>query len=203
MLRKLLTVLLGGSVKPKPLTVAPAPLPDFLPESGITVDKNDPRFQRIAREELAKCHFIRPEAIDAVFLYIRDQKKLFETKTPISVEEKRRLGINTRLKVTEELVAVLNSEGLQTHYPAEILPNLWRASTFRYRRLLEVEKLRRLKLCNQVTFSGVTGIDHCAWCNKVDGVKFSIDQDLDALLEANCKCEPYWMGFISPVFDDL
>ena len=194
MLIKFMKGLLGGDAPPTPATVAPA----APPLGDDAFNKSDPRFQKIAREELAKCQFIRPEAVEAVYLYLLDQNKLFETKTPLSVEEKRTLGINTRLKITQEHTALLTTQGLQSHYPAEIIPNLWRAATFRYRRVLELEKLRRLAMCKTVTLTTIGESDSCEWCNKTNGKKFDINQDLDRLIEVNCKCQPYWKGVLSP-----
>lgn len=196
MLLKFFKGLMGSQQKTKPSIVAPPPVAPVPQEAGI--DKSNPRFQRIAREELAKCPYIRKEAIESVFLYILDQQKLFETKTPLSVEEKRDLGVNTRLKITKEMVAVLTTEGLQSHYPAEIVPNLWRSTTFRYRRIMDVERLRNMQLCETVKFQGVMGLDSCEWCKKVEGKSFDINEDIDRLLEDNCKCEPYWKGYLSP-----
>lgn len=201
MLIKFFKQLMGEGRTSKSAVATPAPATPDLQEGGI--DKSSPRFQRIAREELAKCPYIRPEATESVFLHILDQQKLFQTKTPLSVEEKRRLGVNTRLKITEEMVAVLTTEGLQSHYPAEIVPNLWRSTTFRYRRILDVERLRHLQLCKTITFQGVMGLDSCEWCKKVEGESFDINEDIDRLLEENCKCEPYWKGYLSPNLTDI
>lgn len=188
---KFIKGLFGGRAKnPSPAgATAPAPA------SVVPTNKDDPRFERIAREELTDCNLIRDDAFDAVLMHLLGKKRLFATKTPLSVEEKRRLGINTRLKITEELVAFLNDEGLKSHYPAEIIPNIERASTFRYSRIKDVERMRGLGL-KRVTFRGVKGIDHCAWCNKVDGKKFDLSEDLDQVIKLNCTCDPYWMGYL-------
>lgn len=196
MLIKFFKGLLAGGQEPVATSGTPAPAAPATPEARI--DKNNPRFQRIAQEVLAKCPYIRPEAVESVFLYLLDQKEIFQTKTPLSVEEKRRLGGNTRLKITEEMVAVLTAEGLRSHYPAEIVPNLWRAATFRYRRILDIERLRHLRLCKTISFQGVMGLDSCEWCRRVEGQSFDISEDIDKLLEDNCKCEPYWKGYLKP-----
>lgn len=185
------------SSKPAPQTANNQPGRPLTADNGVSLDKAL-ILKRIAQETLDSCPLIRTEARSDVLAYILDQTQLFTTKTPLTTEQKVALGANTRLKLTAELAAVLTEEGMRSHYPAEILPNLHRAAHFRYQRIMELAKLRRMNICKTVTFHNAVYEDSCEWCQSQEGKKLEIKQDVAGLLHANCKCEPYWKGYLAP-----
>ena len=73
---------------------------------------------------LDECTHIKKEAHAQVLKHLKGEIDLNKTGNKLSADEKRELGLNTRLTITRELVEVLTDSGLAQKNPKEILTDL-------------------------------------------------------------------------------
>jgi len=71
--------------------------------------------------ELKKSKKIKKECYSEVMLHLEHKINLNKTGNKLSATEKKELGINARLSISHELVAVLNEEGLRVKDPKWVL----------------------------------------------------------------------------------
>ena len=141
-------------------------------------------------KELAGCEFIKKECHDIVLKHLTHQINLNKTGNKLLAEEKKALGINTRLAITHDLVNVLTEAGLTQSNPKDILTSIYYRATFAKTNDdsckqyidLGVEKYKILACGDE---------GDCKWCKSMDGKKLSVSEDLNELIKNNCKCKSH------------
>ena len=69
--------------------------------------------QLFFEKELSENKFIKPESKSIVLQHLTGEINILKTENKLTKEEKKELGINTRLSITKELIAVLTDEGIK------------------------------------------------------------------------------------------
>lgn len=68
----------------------------------------------------------------------------FDKKDCLTLEEKKKYGLNTKRKYSRELINGLTEKGLATEDPNELVKNTWLANFHKVSRKYELEKLREM-----------------------------------------------------------
>lgn len=152
------------------------------------------------KKELKKCNLIKPEYHSIVLDHLLRKKDILKTQNKLSVSEKKRLGINTRLSISKELIEVLNEQGIKNHHPKSIISNLYHRAFFAKSRHDQMNKFRSNGSIEKVVLnsSGGGGGD-CNWCTLNQNIEFSVHMPIEKLIEANCSCDPYCYCFLTPI----
>ncbi|KKO47539.1 hypothetical protein VT06_16525 [Arsukibacterium sp. MJ3] len=138
--------------------------------------------------ELEKSELIRKDQIDVVIQHLNDEISLNKTGNKLTTEEKKELGINPRLQITYELLAVLNENGRAQHDPKSVLSSIAMKANFA-RSHDEMNQNYRSMGLKQFEVVGCKDDRDCAWCKSMDGKKLSVSQSINDLIEENCNCD--------------
>lgn len=154
------------------------------------------------KKEIDNCTLINKNNASIILDHLLRKKDILRTQNILSVNEKKSLGINTRLSITKELVEVLNAEGLKTHYPKSIISNLYHRAFFAKSRHDNMKKFRSSVSINKVILisSGGGGGD-CDWCKLNQNIEFSVHKPIEKLIDENCNCDPYCYCYIQPIIN--
>ena len=74
--------------------------------------------------EVEKNDLIRKDQIEVVLQHLNNEINLNKTGNKLTADEKKELGINPRLQITHELLAVLNEKGRAQSDPKSILSSI-------------------------------------------------------------------------------
>ncbi|RYA24273.1 hypothetical protein CRU96_03230 [Malaciobacter halophilus] len=152
---------------------------------------NPPNIEReIFDFELSRSEYFNKEYSNDIFKYITKLNKGQKPKEKefLSIEEKKELKINTRLKVPMNIIPFFIKEKIVNKNPKELISNL--ANMIRSKKHLynEVKKLKKLKI-SYYKLSNFTDERSCNWCKKMDNKVFSVNEDIIKLFNNNCKCD--------------
>lgn len=139
-------------------------------------------------KELADNKFIKPESKSVVLQHLTGEINILKTDNKLTIEEKKELGINARLSVTKELIAVLTNEGIShEEKPRDIIENIYhRARTEKYR-IDELEKIKQSEVSKKIKLMNCEDERTCEWCKSTKNKEFSIKEDINLLVKSNCK----------------
>lgn len=142
--------------------------------------------------ELIECTYIKPEEHERVLKHFRHEESLTKTENKLTLEEKKKIGLNPRLSITKELVEVLNEDGLSLANPKQLLNDLYNKAT--------IEKLRDESFERSISagvkrFEFLASLESCCeWCKQSHKKEFGLD--ILNVLNRECKCKPYCGGVI-------
>ncbi|MEW9857876.1 hypothetical protein [Pseudomonas putida] len=178
MLNRIFSKLFGTA--PKPVSVISEA------DDPATLQKSQPEIVTYYQAEISNSPFIKESGRDAVLRDFLHEVKLKDGAL-LSIEEKRSLGINTRLKVTRELCDVLTPAGL-AFGPTKVLEPLYLKATFDHNRHRDIARMKGLGIKQYSPMSCGDNRD-CDWCASMDGKLFSVEVDFVQLIKENCTCE--------------
>ncbi len=186
------------------LRLAPGARADAMPASAAdrpaSGSTQQPVLEALLREEFERCGYFKPEVRERVIRAWLDGQSLAKVGRKLSVEEKKALGLNPRMLITQELVDLLSSDGLTLRDPKTALSD---PAICARHRLSRRESLQRsLKIgARQFKWRSTQTPDDCAWCLQNEGRTFG--PDIIEQVERQCTCAPYCRGYIEPQLDDL
>lgn len=101
-------------------------------------------------------------------------KEVFDDGEYLTAEQKRKIGLNTRMKFSKYFVSTLSDEGIASADPKQLFKNLYlQASNIIWRESeLEDMKDSGIKFVTIMTLDGANG---CKCSKKIDGKRFPID----------------------------
>ena len=100
--------------------------------------KNDLE-EELLNDELKKSKIFLLEKKDLILKHIKNEMDLNVSNNYISKEEKEKLGLNVRLKISKELINIFNLAEIKEQNPKELLLEL------KLRIIHKISKLRDLK----------------------------------------------------------
>lgn len=159
-----------------------------------------PEIEAYFQREVDCSGYINNNKKQVVLDHLIGRIDILRTGNEISPEEKKALGINARLKITRELLDVLNEEGRSLSYPAAAITEMWHRATSRKTRYDNLEKMRANAVAKFKLSSCGDGND-CDWCKANQDLELPTSLNLDSEISANCKCNPYCKCFLVPVID--
>lgn len=190
-LLRLVRLVLGGAAPAKATLSASGSAPS--PASDATLEA-------LLREEFDSCRYFKPEARERVIRSWIKGESLCRSGAKLSPEQKKTLGLNPRLLITQGMVDVLSSEGLKLRDPKTAFSSPAISARHRLSRMETLQKALKVG-AREFKWRPAQDGDDCAWCAKNAGKKFG--RDILEQVDRQCTCEPYCRGYIEPVFDDL
>lgn len=142
--------------------------------------------------ELIACPYIKSEAHERVLKHFRHEESLTKTGNKLTLEEKKKIGLNPRLSITRELIEILNEDGIALANPKQLLNDLYNKAT--------IEKLRDESFARSLSagikrFKFLASLENCCeWCERSHEKEFGVD--IIDLLKSECSCKPYCGGVI-------
>lgn len=171
----------------KLFNAAPKPPPVYsLSETPAAVEKSQPDIVAYYKAEIANSPFVRESGRDAVLKDFLHEVKL-KDGVLLTLEEKRSLGINTRLKITRELYEVLTPEGIEFG-PKRVLEPLYLKATFNHNRHRAIANMKGIGITQYSPMSCGDNRD-CKWCTSMNGKLISVEVDFVQLIKENCTCD--------------
>lgn len=137
------------------------------------------------RAEIANSPFIKESGREAVLRDFLHEVKLKDGEL-LSLEEKRSLGINSRLKITRELYEVLTPEGVEFG-PKKVMESLYLTATIHHSHRAALARMRVAGITQYSLMSCGDGQD-CDWCASMEGKLIPIEVDFVRLSKENCTC---------------
>ncbi|MBJ6136396.1 hypothetical protein [Marinobacter litoralis] len=140
--------------------------------------------------EVEKTDLIRKDQIEVVLQHLSNEINLNKTGNKLSADEKKELGINPRLQITHELLAVLNEKGRSQNDPKSVLSSIAMKANFARS---HDENIQNYKSMGLKKYEVVACRDQrdCSWCKSMDGKKLSVNQSINELIEQNCRCDSH------------
>lgn len=163
----------------------------------ITED-NEENLDVLFKNELSLCPYIKPECYENVIKHLTHEKNLHKTENILSTEEKRALGLNTKVNFTQEFVAVLTKEGMDLQNPKNILTEIYNKVTISKATRDSFKKALKAGIKKFILKSSGSG-DPCQWCISNENKEFGTEA-LETL-DKNCTCIPYTCSYIKPVIE--
>lgn len=151
--------------------------PDFEFQSGV---------EAYFIEEIAASPYIRSSGRAAVLDDFLQKNKL-SSGEPLSLAEKKALGLNTRLKITREQYQALTLEGVNLN-PKHVLQAVYLKATFNHSRRRDIARMKSAGFSQYSPMSCRDNRD-CDWCTSMDGKPLPIDVDFVQLIKENCTCD--------------
>ncbi|HMP09729.1 hypothetical protein [Hydrogenophaga sp.] len=140
--------------------------------------------------EVEKNDLIRKDQIEAVLQHLNNEINLNKAGSKLTVNEKKELGINPRLQITHELLAVLNDKGRAQIDPRSVLSSIAMKANFARSHDENIQSYKSMGLKKYEVVACQDQRD-CAWCKSMDGKKLSVNQSINELIEQNCRCDSH------------
>lgn len=140
--------------------------------------------------EVEKSNLILKDQMDVVVQHLNNEINLNKTGNKLTADEKKELGINPRLQITHELLAVLNENGRAQADPKSVLSSIAMKASFARSHDENIQNYRSMGL-KQYEVLGCKDDRECAWCKSMDRKKLSVNQSINALIEENCTCDSH------------
>ncbi|MDX9902048.1 MAG: hypothetical protein RBT22_11230 [Aliarcobacter sp.] len=150
--------------------------------------KNDLE-EELLNDELKKSKIFLLEKKDLILKHIKNEMDLNVSNNYISKEEKEKLGLNVRLKISKELINIFNLAEIKEQNPKELLLEL------KLRIIHKISKLRDLKNAkgakiNKIKLLSAGDERTCKWCLDIEKEIIDITKiDLIKLIDDNCTCK--------------
>lgn len=165
---------------------------------GVQINDDETNFinktmKAIAIQELAKKDFFRQEYSSKILEHILGNIDLNKSNEYLSSEEKGKLEINKRVKISRELIEVFNLDKIIGKNPKELLSNLQNQVRNKSNMINSIRKSKEAGF-KSIKLLNTGGERSCKWCITNDNKKIKID-DAIKLIDKNCKCD-----FIRAVF---
>jgi hypothetical protein len=167
-------------------------------EEVLAASNHERSIEEYFRDEVERTPFFKQEFKQLVLDHLLQKNSLTKTGNNLTVEEKRELGINTRLSITKELAQSLSSEGLNLENPKLALEEIYyrvmttKARIDNFARAIKIG-IKKFKLLASGDGS------ECEWCRSNSDHEFGLDI-LDQI-EMQCRCRPYSKCVINPVVE--
>ncbi len=152
------------------------------------------------RAEVDNSEYLRDGAKQKVLDHLLGKIDIIKTGSKLSPDEKKALGLNTRLTITKEMVEVLNEKAIRLAYPSSVLTEMWSRATTKKSRHDQLEKLRASAVKKYKLITCGNGED-CIWCQAHQEQEFQAQFDLESAIAANCTCEPYCKCLVQPIIE--
>lgn len=177
---------LFGLNKEKPATSNQAPI------VAITQTTN---FEKMLQFEISRSTLIKEDAKSTL---INDFNLLSSPNFGdelLTLDEKKSLKLNTRMKIPKKVIAVLVEDFLDDETnPKDIILNLVYSARNKVSLNQELEKIKELKI-KSLKVLNVGDARDCDWCNSMHKKFISSDTDYVALINENCTCD-YYRGLL-------
>lgn len=151
--------------------------------------------------ELKRSESIKPDCYDIAMRHLTFQQNLFKEGTQLTTEEKKELGISTRIKyITKEYISILNLNVINLSVnPKYILDEIYSSANNKFNLYRKIETSRNAGIKNHIFHLSSAG-SGCPWCCSMEGKKLSVNEDIVELMETNCTCECS-LFFLTPIID--
>ena len=147
-----------------------------------TVDE----FKEYLKAEIYKSPFVKPEARERVLEDLVSRQSLREAPE-LSTDEKKRLGLNARLKITQAHLDDLTPAAFAAD-PKKAIKAIYNRAHGKHARRTGLARMRNAQIPAYRPLSAGDERE-CAWCLSMSGKLLPISQDFDDLAEGNCTCE--------------
>jgi len=124
------------------------------------------------QKELDSCPHIKSECHNIALEHLALRVNLNKTGNKLTADEKKSLGINTRLAITHELVEILTSEGIKQKDPKEILSSIYYRATFAKNRDDSLSKYKSTGI-KKYTLMACGDERDCEWCKSQHDIEVS------------------------------
>jgi hypothetical protein len=149
---------------------------------------------RAFNEEFSKQDYLKTEKIEIFKSFVFGEIFInsIEGNTVLSVQEKKDLELNTRHKVTKEILDFLNlnnipNEKLKTTSPKNIILNFYNRVNSKSHYYFNFERYKEINITKVKYVVGVLETS-CKWCVENDNKIFNVE-DFIEIMDNNCKCE--------------
>ncbi|XNJ86646.1 hypothetical protein AB6C47_003030 [Vibrio cyclitrophicus] len=155
-----------------------------LPVEAIQRQSLDSLFEKHFNES----QFFKTNTFDIVIRHLKHEIDLNKSGTKLTANEKKELGLNARLSISSDLVAVLSKSGLELVHPKDALKQVYYRAKFEANRIESLQRMTSLGIGN-VTYMACKDEKDCEWCKANDGVKFIVSEALNTEINQSCKCD--------------
>jgi len=152
------------------------------------------------QKELDISPYIKKESHDMVMKHLTRSLDINKTGNKLSVNEKKELGLNSRLSITKELIETLTAQGLAHENPKIILDAIFYNVTFKISRNKKLNSLSSVGV-KEIMLLGTNDESDCEWCDSMQDQKVPITTDVNELIKINCKCKRWCRLVIQPVIN--
>lgn len=149
-------------------------------------------------EELDKSAYFKTDCKQTVLNHLLHVCSITNTSNRLTTEEKKALGLNTRLAITKELIEVLSAEGLRLDNPKAALEEIYIRATITKNRADSFEKALKIGIKKFILHAPGDGSE-CPWCKENSDKEFGAN--ILSLMKEHCTCSPYSKCFINSVID--
>lgn len=148
--------------------------------------------KELAKKEIEISPFIKKDKESAFIEFICGNIEIGKNNTLLSLDDKKRLNINTRYKVDNSIIDIFNLDKLekdffQTTHPKEFLHTFYYKINFKASRIIDIKRMKKTNI-KEVVYKTSGGFGTCDWCVDNEEKIFDIEQIL-TLIDKNCTCD--------------
>lgn len=140
--------------------------------------------------ELQNTDLVKPEKRQIVLQHLTHKINLNKSGNKLSSEEKKALGLNSRLSITHDLIDVLTAKGLNEADPKSVLSSIFYKATFSKSHDDQLEKYLEIGV-KEFKVLSVKDERECTWCKSVNNKSFPVTVDINKLINENCTCSSH------------
>jgi hypothetical protein len=138
--------------------------------------------------------------IEAIVDYVIGAKQMNYTDNLLSVDEKKSLGLNSRLKISKDLIDIFDRDKVNDLNPKDELRKVRIRIDSHLALIRDISIMKKLGF-KKARYLGGHDERTCPWCLEHTGKFFDINDDVLHTVENNCTCYKY-LRMTSPLCVD-
>ena len=144
--------------------------------------------------------YFKENTLNTILKHLTFEINLNKMGKKLTVEEKKALGLNTRLSITSALVDILSDQGVHYEYnPKLLLSNIYNKANITKANKDYYNKAIKAGITKFKLVSSGGGNGDCRWCKSRQKMKFLTQSDIEFFLDNQCECKPYSYSFLHPI----
>lgn len=145
----------------------------------------------IAEKEITKYPYFKKDKNDLLMAYIINNVQIEETNI-LTVDEKKKLNINSRYKVSQEMLdffnmAAIKSDTFLTKHPREFFSDLYNRVFFKISKIRDIKNMKKIGITEAKLKIIGRRNKCCEWCKSQENKIFKIENIL-IQIDNNCSC---------------
>ena len=146
---------------------------------------------KIAKEELEKYPYFKKDKNDILMAYLIDNVQIIGINI-LTVEEKKKLNINTKYKVSQEMLdffnmAAIKNDTFLTKHPKEFFSDLYNRVFFKISKIRDIKNMKKIGITEAKLKIIGRRNKCCEWCKSQENKIFKIENIL-IQIDNNCSC---------------
>ncbi|NOG32930.1 hypothetical protein HLB35_16230 [Halomonas sp. TBZ9] len=158
---------------------------------------------RIAKGMIEESSFIKKGEHRKAIKHITGEIDLLKSGQPLTLNEKKDFNLNTRRKMTHDLINIIEMEGTDLNEALKEIDRMSLVTRSKAQREIHFKGISEEGLFKKVELMAPNDHRACRWCKsrnkKIFTVKTSSIDEIEEVINENCTCEPWRIAMVTKV----